>query len=101
MAVPFVLGNKAYGKLDEFNNNSNNTRWTTDLDARVQEMKRAQNAMWALGITGGSLVLTGIVLRLVGSARRSNAEERVRAGRVTLVPSLTPAGPGLALAGRF
>ncbi|HEY3354290.1 MAG TPA: tetratricopeptide repeat protein [Polyangia bacterium] len=103
MSVPFVIGDKAKSKLDEFNQSSGsgNGHWTTELDSRLQDIKTAQTAMLALGITGGSLVLTGIVLRIVGSARRSNAEERVRAGRVSLVPTLTPAGPGLVLGGRF
>jgi hypothetical protein len=105
IAIPFLKGDSARNSLDKWNQNnsgtmtSNNGGWTTDGDKWVRDMANARSQMLVLGVTGGSLIVAGVVVSIVGSQLRSRAVERVPP--VSLAPVPLPGGGALVLGGRF
>jgi tetratricopeptide (TPR) repeat protein len=59
---------------------ANMSGWTTQADAAIQQEKADTRAMLGMWIAGGVLAVGGVVVTIVGYARRSRALERVAGG---------------------
>lgn len=85
-------------KVNQFEDSEQ--RWSEDLDSWLKERKLFQTMFIAQSISGGSLLVLGIVLYRVGVYQRQRATEAVTPP-VTLLPLLGPGSVGLSLGGRF
>lgn len=77
---------------------SNTGPWTDALLARQQQGEDAAATARVLGIAGGALAITGIVLAVVGGP---SDDAPPRRDRLTLAPMASATGGGLVLSGGF
>ena len=74
--------------------------YQSDLLPFVKEQKRMQAGLLGLGIGGGAMLVTGIILYRLGLTRRNRALETVPRP-MTVAPLLGPGTAGLTLQGSF
>jgi tetratricopeptide (TPR) repeat protein len=97
MVLPAIVVVKARDNIDQWNHDSNANR---PFDAGwLNEIHTAKTVLVALGVAGGTLLVTGVVLRIVGGSMRSRAVERVAPVSVGAAP--LPGGAAFVAAGRF
>ena len=84
--------------MKDWDNREN--RWYSSLEKELKMARVTRDAIIVLGVTGGVLLVTGIVLYVLGRQEHRQAVEAVPRP-VTLVPIVGPGGPGLVLKGRF
>jgi tetratricopeptide (TPR) repeat protein len=89
---------RANEKLGDWNDSSD--RWYPDWQDLVDQRKRYQTMAYATGISGGVVLLAGIILYRTGVARRTAAAEAVTPP-VTVTPLVGPGVAGVTLGGRF